>query len=133
MDANYIQKDGHNKFEVYESGQYREEILIKGGRRGEETRDWEGFDFRRTARRNQELFFDTSCPDKHTHTLPLSLRQIYSLRTKLMHSSYSGKRQPCGCRDNQSTLWFAKKLPASAARLPPACLFWRTKRKHFDP
>lgn len=77
MDANYIQKDGHNKFEVYESGQYCEEILIKGGRRGEETRDSEGFDFHRTVRGNQELFFDTSCTDKHTLSRSLCAEFIH--------------------------------------------------------
>lgn len=32
IDANYIQKDRDNKFEVYESGQYCGETLIKQGR-----------------------------------------------------------------------------------------------------
>lgn len=52
MDANYIQKDGDNKFEVYESGQYCGETLIKQGRRRERERDPEVFDFHRTAQSN---------------------------------------------------------------------------------
>lgn len=61
-----------NKFEVYESGQYCEEILIKQGRRGEEPRDPEGFDFHRTEQSNQKLFW-TCHPQINTHTCFLLL------------------------------------------------------------
>lgn len=40
-----------NKFEVYESGQYCEEILIKQGRQEGEPREPVGFDFHRTVQK----------------------------------------------------------------------------------
>lgn len=49
MDANGIQEDRDNKFEVYESGHYCEEILLKQARQGEEPREQECFDFHTTV------------------------------------------------------------------------------------
>lgn len=69
-----------NKFEVYESGQYCEEILIKQGRQEGEPREPVGFDFHRTVQKLPKAILDMSHTNKYTNSLSLLLppHSLYS-------------------------------------------------------
>lgn len=56
MDANGIQEDRDNKFEVHESGHYCEEILLKQARQGEEPREQECLIFMRQCKVTERYF-----------------------------------------------------------------------------